>query len=263
MAGGRKRAKIRKVLRAWGRGIKRLAIRRIDWRRPIHAPAVAMPGTEAPDGTTRAAPERRLSGVPFKRLYTEDALRSRRQWTTDTTGADLRGLAGDAIPPAEMLKGNIESHIGYVQVPIGVGGPLLVHGEHAQGVFFVPLATTEGALVASCTRGMRAVTESGGANVRVVSDQMMRAPMFTFESLTEAVRFVEWIKERDAQLKSIANSQSRVGRLLDVHPVILGDTVCLQLSYFTGDAYGAVNEVVEVAVLIMVPLAAGAYRGFP
>ncbi len=177
--------------------------------------------------------------VPYKKVYSEEALANRRSWVEETTGANLAPLNADTRPGAEIFKGNIESHIGFVQVPIGVAGPLVINGEHANGTFYVPLATTEGALVASCTRGMRAVTESGGANVRVVSDQMMRAPMFTFETLTDAVAFADWIRQNEAGLRSIAESQSRTAKLIKVDPVILGDTVCIQLSYYTGDAYGA------------------------
>ncbi|MNX89732.1 Hydroxymethylglutaryl-coenzyme A reductase [compost metagenome] len=129
--------------------------------------------------------------------------------------------------------------MGFVQVPIGVAGPLLINGEHAQGVFYVPLATTEGALVASCTRGMRAVSESGGATVRVVSDQMMRAPMFTFDSLTDAVAFAAWVRASVMEIRQVAEAQSRVARLLSLEPMVLGDSVCVQLSFHTGDAYGA------------------------
>lgn len=181
----------------------------------------------------------RSAAVPHKRIYTLEALTLRRQWTETATSSNLQALSGEVPPSPELLQGNIESHIGFVQIPVGVAGPLHIEGEHAKGNFYVPLATTEGALVASCTRGMRAVSESGGAVVRVVSDQMMRAPMFTFENLTEAVSFASWIRENEASIKSIAESQSRTAKLLSVSPVLLGDTVCLQLSFFTGDAYGA------------------------
>jgi NADP-dependent 3-hydroxy-3-methylglutaryl-CoA reductase len=179
------------------------------------------------------------ASVPHKKVYTEEALALRRNWVAEATGANLEALTATQPPRANLFQGNIESHVGFVQIPIGVAGPLHIKGQHAEGIFYVPLATTEGALVASCTRGMRAVTESGGATVRVVSDQMMRAPMFTFESLTDALAFADWVKRREAALKSVAESQSRTAKLLSIHPVVLGDTVCLQLSFFTGDAYGA------------------------
>lgn len=181
----------------------------------------------------------RPASVPHKKRYTAEALRDRRRWVAAATGADLAPLSGDAAPAAGLFSGNIESHVGFVQVPIGAAGPLLIDGEHAQGVFYVPLATTEGALVASCTRGMRAISESGGATVRVVSDQMMRAPMFTFDSLTEAVAFSAWVRASVKEIRQVAEAQSRVARLLSLEPMVLGDTVCLQLSFHTGDAYGA------------------------
>jgi NADP-dependent 3-hydroxy-3-methylglutaryl-CoA reductase len=179
------------------------------------------------------------ASVPYKKAYTDDALAARRAWATEATGADLAALEGRVPGGAEIVKGNIEGHLGFVQVPVGLAGPILIHGEHARGHFYVPLATTEGALVASCSRGARAVTESGGAHVRVVKDQMMRAPMFTFESLTESVQFVDWVRRHEAEIRAVAESQSRHAKLLGIEPVNLGDVVCLQLSYFTGDAYGA------------------------
>lgn len=181
----------------------------------------------------------RPASVPHKKRYTAEALSDRRRWVADATGADLAPLSGEQAPAAGLYSGNIESHVGFVQVPIGAAGPLLIHGEHADGVFYVPLATTEGALVASCTRGMRAVSESGGATVRVVSDQMMRAPMFTFDSLTESVAFADWVRANLAPIRGMAEAQSRVARLLSLEPMVLGDAVCLQLSFHTGDAYGA------------------------
>ena len=79
------------------------------------------------------------------------------------------------------MRGNIENPIGAVQVPLGVAGPLLVEGEHASGTFYVPLATTEGALVRSYERGMVAITRAGGATVRLLADENRVSPVFLFE----------------------------------------------------------------------------------
>ena len=73
--------------------------------------------------------------------------------------------------PTESLRGNIENPIGSAQVPLGVAGPLRVNGEFAEGIYYVPLATTEGALVRSYERGMVVLTRSGGATVRVMVDE--------------------------------------------------------------------------------------------
>ncbi len=61
-----------------------------------------------------------------------------------------------------MTRGNIENPIGVAQVPMGVAGPVLIHGQNANGLFYVPMATTEGALIRSYERGMVALTKSGG-----------------------------------------------------------------------------------------------------
>lgn len=179
------------------------------------------------------------SSLPGKGLYTNEAMVARRQWIEQAYDCQLSALSGEAAPTAELFKNNVENQIGFVQIPVAAAGPLLIHGEHAQGTFHVPLATTEGALVASCTRGAKAATLSGGVTVRVVSDQMMRAPLFLFDSLLHATRFAEWIGDHLGDIHAIAKNQTKHGRLRTIEPVILGDGVCLKLAYHTGDAYGA------------------------
>ena len=93
-----------------------------------------------------------------------------------------------SIDPA-ALRGNIENFVGAAQVPIGIAGPLLVDGEHARGEFYVPLATTEGTLVASYNRGMKLLHRAGGVRTTVMDDRMQRAPAFGFDSAREARAF--------------------------------------------------------------------------
>ena len=80
-----------------------------------------------------------------------------------------------------MLPGNVENFIGVAQVPIGLAGPLRINGEHARGDFYIPLATSEGTLVASYNRGMRLLSESGGVKTTVVGQYMQRSPAFFFD----------------------------------------------------------------------------------
>ena len=80
--------------------------------------------------------------------YSEVAVSERRCWLENLVGTSLAMLGKGSIP-AESMRGNIENAVGTVQMPVGIAGPLLVQGEHAKGVFYVPLATTEGALVRS------------------------------------------------------------------------------------------------------------------
>ncbi|HSN89401.1 MAG TPA: hydroxymethylglutaryl-CoA reductase, partial [Thermoanaerobaculia bacterium] len=77
--------------------------------------------------------------------YTEEDLAARRRWVEERTGARLTHV-GAATVSGEAMRGNVENPIGAVQVPLGIAGPLRVEGEHARGLFYVPLATTEGAL---------------------------------------------------------------------------------------------------------------------
>ena len=78
-------------------------------------------------------------------------------------------------------------------MPIGIAGPMLVDGEHAQGEFYVPLATAEGTLVASYNRGMKILREAGGVKTTILDDAMQRAPAFVFEDAREARAFGVWL----------------------------------------------------------------------
>ena len=123
--------------------------------------------------------------------YTAAAARRRRAFLTEITGAAPEHLGRYSFDPA-VLDGNIENFVGVAQVPVGVAGPLLVDGEHARGTFYVPLATTEGALVASYNRGMKLLYAAGGVRTTVVAEAMQRAPAFGFDSAREARAFGDW-----------------------------------------------------------------------
>ena len=111
---------------------------------------------------------------------TRERLRESRQaFVAEATGAELEHVSSYSFDPS-ILRGNVENFTGVAQVPIGFAGPLLVDGEHAQGEFYVPLATAEGTLVASYNRGMRLLYEAGGVKTTVLDDRMQRAPAFLF-----------------------------------------------------------------------------------
>src|SRR5271165_7273452 len=135
--------------------------------------------------------------------YTHESAARRRAFLREETGADLPHVAKYAFDPS-LLQGNIENFIGVAQVPIGVAGPLRINGEHAQGDFFVPLATTEGALVASYNRGMRLLTECGGVRTTVVEQCMQRSPVFILEDAAKARDFGDWVNENFARIKQQA-----------------------------------------------------------
>eukprot|EP00581_Thalassiosira_minuscula_P037700 CAMPEP_0184458220 /NCGR_PEP_ID=MMETSP0740-20130409/32603_1 /TAXON_ID=385413 /ORGANISM="Thalassiosira miniscula, Strain CCMP1093" /LENGTH=133 /DNA_ID=CAMNT_0026830815 /DNA_START=151 /DNA_END=549 /DNA_ORIENTATION=+ len=112
-----------------------------------------------------------------------------------------------------VLPGNVENFIGVVQMPVGVAGPVQINGEHADGLFYVPLATTEGTLVASYSRGMRVINECGGVKTTVVEGWMQRAPAFIFNDAREARDFGEWVKENFDKIKAASETTTSVGKL--------------------------------------------------
>jgi hydroxymethylglutaryl-CoA reductase (NADPH) len=166
------------------------------------------------------------------------AVLARRRFLERKLNISLSGIASTILDFEELYGHNIENAIGAVQVPVGIAGPLRVNGDYAKGDFYVPLATTEGALVASVNRGAKAVTASGGAHVKVLKDGMTRAPLIWTPSVVEAVRFVEWVKANMEVLKGKVSEVTRHGRLLDLQPFIVGNLVWLRFIYSTGDAMG-------------------------
>ena len=125
--------------------------------------------------------------------YSREMAQARRNFIAEQTGKELNHVGQFSFEPT-VLPGNIENFIGVAQVPIGLAGPLLVNGEYAQGEFFVPLAATEGTLVASYNRGMKLLRAAGGVTTTVVDDAMQRAPVFVFKSAREARDFGVWVK---------------------------------------------------------------------
>ncbi|MEL7525979.1 MAG: hydroxymethylglutaryl-CoA reductase [Pseudomonadota bacterium] len=142
------------------------------------------------------------------------------------------------LAEAGHYVGNIENMIGTVKVPVGIVGPLRVNGVFAQRDYFVPLATTEAALVASYARGAKAVGRSGGVSVATLGEGVLRSPAFRFASIAEAGLFVEWVIGSAEKLVAAAESTTRHGRLLSIDPVIDGELVFLMCRYETGDAAG-------------------------
>lgn len=169
--------------------------------------------------------------------YTREAAAERRNFATEQTNAEMNHVGQYSFDPA-VLPGNIENFIGVAQIPVGLAGPLLVNGEYAQGEFFVPLATTEGTLVASYNRGMKLLRESGGVTVTVVDDAMQRAPVFVFRSAREAQNFSIWIKENFAEIKAKAETTTSVGKLRDIQQFPASRFLYLRFNYTTGDAAG-------------------------
>jgi hydroxymethylglutaryl-CoA reductase (NADPH) len=186
-----------------------------------------------------AAGRTRRARVPRdrERDYTEELAAQRRHFVHDQTGFDPRHMAHYSVAP-DSLPGNIENFMGVAQVPIGLAGPLLLNGEHAQGEFFIPLATTEGTLVASYNRGMRLLTESGGVRTTVLDESMQRSPVFVFDNALEARHFGEWVRDHLDEIRVQAESTTSVGKLREIRQYGIGPMRYLRFNYTTGDAAG-------------------------
>lgn len=176
--------------------------------------------------------------VPGPRVWSAEATAERIAFFEEQ-GNELDHISGRAAAPDPAeLRGSIENHIGMAQVPMGVLGPVRVNGLHASGDFYVPLATSEGALVASYDRGARILTRAGGSATLTTTEHVQRAPGFVFRSMAEAGLFAHWVVSQFDRFAEVAAGRTRHGRLLDVSVHLQGNHVYVILDFHTGDAAG-------------------------
>ncbi len=170
--------------------------------------------------------------------YTFGMTRERLEFLqSERPDVSLDHLSSFDIDP-EVFKGNIEHFIGTAKVPIGIAGPLVVNGEHAKGLYYVPLATTEGTLVASYNRGMKVTREAGGVHVHIIEDKMNRAPVFVFNDAGRARDFGKWVVENFEAIRTEAESTTQVGRLTGIQQFSASKMRWLRFNYTCGDAAG-------------------------
>jgi hydroxymethylglutaryl-CoA reductase (NADPH) len=167
----------------------------------------------------------------------DTAAAARRVVLERETGADL-STTGDYAFDASEADANVENALGATQVPLGVAGPVPVDGGAVDGDRWLPLATTEGALVASVNRGLSTLRAAGGATARVTKSGMTRAPVFRVDGVAEAQRVIEWVRDNEADLAAAAEETTSHGELLGVEPYVVGDSVYLRFAYDTKDAMG-------------------------
>ena len=177
--------------------------------------------------------------------YDSERVAQRRAWVERRTHATLRHIGVCSFDPVEM-RGNIENPIGVAQVPLGVAGPVLVRGEHANGVFYVPMATSEGALIRSYERGMVALTRSGGVQAAVLEDENQITPAFFFEDVEGASAFRAWLEDRLPEIQTVAATTTRHGKLKNLKCYQVGRQVLVNLGFVTGDAQG-MNMIAKAA----------------
>ncbi len=193
--------------------------------------------------------------------YSRDWATQRREFIERHCGGKLEHIAHYSVDP-QLLPGNIENFIGVCQVPLGIAGPLRISGEHARGDFLIPMATTEGTLVASYSRGMRAISECGGVTTTVIEQFMQRAPAFIFPDARKAREFGTWVERHFAEIKAAAESTTRIGQLTHIQQWSVARTRYLRFNYTTADAAGQnmVSKATYAACMWIRSAFKGSYR---
>ena len=169
--------------------------------------------------------------------YSNEIIDERQKFISVQTGVAFKHINKFSFGP-KVLQGNIENFIGVAQVPIGLAGPLKVLGEYAKGDFYIPMATTEGTLVASYNRGMKLLSEAGGVTCTIMDDAMQRAPLFVFENARFSKNFGQWIDDNFTQIKAKAEETTKSGKLTDIEQYTVGKLHWLRFNFTTGDAAG-------------------------
>ncbi|WP_251341583.1 hydroxymethylglutaryl-CoA reductase (NADPH) [Haloplanus halophilus] len=167
----------------------------------------------------------------------DTAATARRRLVEAEAGVSLDAVGAYGFP-AERADANVENMIGAARIPMGVAGPVTVHGGSLTGERYLPMATTEGALIASVNRGCSVIDAADGATARVTKSGMTRAPVFRVTDVAEAAALVEWVRDNEGTLREAAEATTSHGELRDVTPYVVGDSVFLRFRYDTKDAMG-------------------------
>lgn len=163
----------------------------------------------------------------------------RRQFLEKELKLDLDSLGSFTFSEEEVTGRNIENLIGATHIPLGIAGPLKIINHKSSIInHFIPLATTEGALVASLSRGCKAITESGGTEVLVENIGITRGPVFRTESLQHGQQIKKWVEQNFTKLAKVSKSTSSHLKLLKVEPAMVGRNLWLRFYFDTEDAMG-------------------------
>ncbi|KAG6073807.1 hypothetical protein E4U16_004424 [Claviceps sp. LM84 group G4] len=168
-----------------------------------------------------------------------------------TSGLDRSKLPFENYNWERVFGACCENVIGYLPLPVGVAGPLVIDGQS----YFIPMATTEGVLVASTSRGCKAINSGGGAITVLTSDGMTRGPCVSFETLERAGAAKLWLDSESGQntMKKAFNSTSRFARLQHMKTALAGTNLYIRFKTTTGDAMGMnmISKGVEHALTVM------------
>jgi hydroxymethylglutaryl-CoA reductase (NADPH) len=194
----------------------------------------------------------RTLGDMTRAVRVRRAIVSRTRATRDTSAFLERSkLPYEHFDYARVLGACCENVIGYMPLPVGVAGPLNVDGQN----YFLPMATTEGVLVASTSRGCKAINAGGGAVTVLTGDGMTRGPCVSFETLMRAGAAKLWLDSEAGQrtMKEAFNSTSNYARLQSMKTALAGTYLYIRFKTTTGDAMGMnmISKGVEHALRIM------------
>ncbi|NJM51873.1 MAG: hydroxymethylglutaryl-CoA reductase [Sphingomonadales bacterium] len=200
---------------------------------------LAQHGFQGRLGPSNAPPPKKMPMRQSANEKTVAAIWQRLQADTGISEAGKAELADSlSVARAGDYAANIENYIGTTKLPLGVIGPLRVNGLNAAGDYFVPMATSEAALVASYGRGAEICSKAGGISAAVIREGVLRTPAFIFPDMLTCGHFINWIAENETALKSAAEATTRHGKLIQIEPIMDVDMVFLMCRYTTGDAAG-------------------------
>lgn len=169
---------------------------------------------------------------------TEEGLKERIEYIENHYGTKLEHITNTEFD-LKQINGNIESFIGGIEIPVGMLGPIQMNNKDgSHEIIHAPVATSEGALVASMSRGAYAITLSGGFYSKVIRQRMSRCPMFCFQSMKEAEEFASWVNNNYQRIKEETKKYSNYAELVGLDPQIFGRNIHLKFDYETGDASG-------------------------
>ena len=169
--------------------------------------------------------------------YSSEIIQKRQKYIEQYAQTSLNHLKQFSFEPS-LVQGNCEHFTGVAQVPIGFAGPIDIHGEHAQGQFLIPLATTEGTLVASYNRGIQLINQSGGVTCTILDDLMQRAPVFEFENARGARDLKRWLEQHQDEVAQHAEATSSIVKLHSIDTYLSNNFAFPRFNFTTGDAAG-------------------------
>ncbi|XP_072035487.1 uncharacterized protein [Amphiura filiformis] len=209
-------------------------------KRFMHSSAVCMQDMPRPKPTMPTISSE--AGVPYRGDYSQQAADARRQWAERFTKSSLSSLDGWWEPndpfDEEHLIANIENAVGVIRIPVGVVGPIDIHGKYASGTFLVPASTTEGTLLASASRGAALLNKAGGVEAHAYRQRITRTPTFYCNSAEDAERVGGWIQSSLPILNEVVASVSKRAQLKSLDFFIEEEKLNVFFAYDSAEAAG-------------------------